>query len=1377
MMRHARWFPVVAIGVFTVLFFWRYLIAREISIPYDLQTYHFPLITHIVNALRDGVVPLWDPFAYSGYAFFADITTSMFYPPQFALYAVALAAGQLSYLMVEWFQAAHFALLGVTMYALLRDMQLGRAASLVGAITSAFGGFMSAQMQHFSWYAVVAWMPLLLLCIRRGLRDGGPWPAVVFALVTALTILSGYPPGVAVFLPMLLTAVLAGIVEGWRQRPLRVALARVALLAVAGALGAGLSGLQLLPYMEAQPSSTLTSAGSGLDLRMMATIVLPDFWGHLSDGVGVRGTNHTTNYVYGGALLALFVSALAAGLWHRRFEQDRPHAASIPRMPVDVLFWVANGGFAFACMFGEPMRVSTLFTSIPSVGPLFRPMLFGMVFAVCVGALSAFGAHCLFDLLRNPGPRAARLAALLAAPQFVISAICMAILATRGDLLASSARQLAWSSLAFMAAGAGVIGLFSLRGNRMLRWLAPAVIVACVFADAYAHNSAKSFNAANVGPEYNIGPTYVDAGKVPVISFLQRNIGDGRVALDHAALGGSFTNASRNWQLRFIGGENPVANQEYLALFSAFESPSQRVRQIFRRTPGWTEKSLPALDMLGVEFALTTTSADLGRRLETAGWRRVFDQFFRVYQNPNALPPAYFATQRVMPGTLDDVRQALPDMLRSDRRAAAVAPGDACAHASGASAGGTAQIVETGYNTLVVRAASESGGLLVLSDTYYPGWQANSGGVAIPVVRANLALRGVCLPPGEHTVRLVFNPPSFASGAAVSLASLVALIALAGVASLVHTRAGRVQAEVGASAAQATAHIAMPGRRRLALRLAAAGLLVALVGVSVAARVVNPDTFLDLDPQPDSVEYVFAARMLSEQGVFSLRVNDQTVPSTYGWGFPLLLAPLFALPGTDYTDGQIVVLLCSAIAIVLVFIAARALFGAWPALVAAACLATSSIDVFLSGYILSEVPATMMTCAALAAAILGARRWAARSAASALTLFAASGFALGYACWARLPTVVILPAFVTLVAAASARRDASGRLRFDWQPASAFAAALAVMAVPVLAYNTTTFGSPFRTGYNFWLDARYGDFNRVFAVNRLDQRLDEALVFASGLIGAPVGTFASRERTLAFAPFLVLAWAFLAASVARAAAMRRQLPQPRDTAAGNGRDGRTSVAFAIAALVAIIVNYGTFAVYSARPDLRFFHILVPWFAVACAGGFRQIIEWVAVRAGSAASATGIVRRVAAVLVIGAIVALFGTDNNRSVQAPLRHAHVQTFTARTEQNAVLITDEIEPVYFAAFQNRASARSIAFLEKPTLRTSGSFTVASARDNPEFIKTLIADGRPVYFIGRWDGTLDAFSALEPLKSFSLTPAFETAVNPYVTSRVYRVSSPVRP
>jgi len=67
---------------------------------------------------------------------------------------------------------------------------------------------------------------------------------------------------------------------------------------------------------------------------------------------------------------------------------------------------------------------------------------------------------------------------------------------------------------------------------------------------------------------------------------------------------------------------------------------------------------------------------------------------------------------------------------------------------------------------------------LVLSDTYYPGWEASRDGLPTTVYRANYAMRAVYLPAGNHRVEFSFRPLSFRIGCWISCLTLTLIVGM-----------------------------------------------------------------------------------------------------------------------------------------------------------------------------------------------------------------------------------------------------------------------------------------------------------------------------------------------------------------------------------------------------------------------------------------------------------------------------------------------------------------------------------------------------------------------------------------------------------------------
>ena len=90
---------------------------------------------------------------------------------------------------------------------------------------------------------------------------------------------------------------------------------------------------------------------------------------------------------------------------------------------------------------------------------------------------------------------------------------------------------------------------------------------------------------------------------------------------------------------------------------------------------------------------------------------------------------------------------------------------------------GETEILSYGNRSVSLRASLNRPGILVLSDSFYPGWKVYVDGVERRIIRANYFLRGVYLPEGKHQVIFRYSPASFRYGKTVTLGTLILFLA------------------------------------------------------------------------------------------------------------------------------------------------------------------------------------------------------------------------------------------------------------------------------------------------------------------------------------------------------------------------------------------------------------------------------------------------------------------------------------------------------------------------------------------------------------------------------------------------------------------------
>ncbi|MFH0947321.1 MAG: hypothetical protein V2A76_19195 [Planctomycetota bacterium] len=186
----------------------------------------------------------------------------------------------------------------------------------------------------------------------------------------------------------------------------------------------------------------------------------------------------------------------------------------------------------------------------------------------------------------------------------------------------------------------------------------------------------------------------------------------------------------------------------------------------------------PVLDLMAVRSIIGKGEppADLpeGIRLESR-----FGSAF-VLENEKALPRVFTVAAVDLAGDADET--TLLNRLLSkffDRRHRVLIEGEAppALDALDPAKLPQAELVREEPERLTVKLEGGSGaGVLVVLDSYAPGWTATVNGKPAPVLLADFAFRAVLFPPGSTEVILTYEPKSVQYGAAISLAALALIL-------------------------------------------------------------------------------------------------------------------------------------------------------------------------------------------------------------------------------------------------------------------------------------------------------------------------------------------------------------------------------------------------------------------------------------------------------------------------------------------------------------------------------------------------------------------------------------------------------------------------
>lgn len=148
------------------------------------------------------------------------------------------------------------------------------------------------------------------------------------------------------------------------------------------------------------------------------------------------------------------------------------------------------------------------------------------------------------------------------------------------------------------------------------------------------------------------------------------------------------------------------------------------------------------------------------RRIAGVSWRWING---RWEPSPSPLPRARLLTQaRVASGDISEIERIDPvRMALIDRRLELPSGVPGAAH-----------LLMDQPGQVDIESDAATSQILVLSESYHPGWEATLDGHAVPVLRVYSSFLGCQVLPGRHRIRFQFQPASFQRGALVSLCSL-----------------------------------------------------------------------------------------------------------------------------------------------------------------------------------------------------------------------------------------------------------------------------------------------------------------------------------------------------------------------------------------------------------------------------------------------------------------------------------------------------------------------------------------------------------------------------------------------------------------------------
>jgi hypothetical protein len=694
----------------------------------DVATAFYPYRTLASRAWSDGF-PLWDPYVQSGVPFLANPQSALFYPPNFLYYVLPVPVAWCIGFLLRTFLSALFTAL------LLRRLGATTAGSLVAAFLFAFSGFMTVwQGQAMSDAAI--WLPLICYAVLRLHEERSAGSVAIAALAFAMPVLAGHPEtaahltAVAIVFALFLAFLRPRSDLTWR--PVR----HLALFTAGGVLAVGIAGVQILPTLEWLP----------LINRELDVLWPPaPLWtalGYVSRDV-LRSTNgFGLEIPEQAAYIGMFAFLLVPIAW---MSPHRRH----------VVFFSFLAVVAFCVVYGIG-PVSALSQQIPLFNS-FKNHRFILVVTFGLSVLAGLGSSVVEDMGSREHSRRIR-AAAYSAIGFVLAGMMIYAVRVNTSLVAETWR-VPRASFLFLAVGACTLAL-RLAGGLSGPWFArAALVVVGVDVCSFAYGFIPFDKPRNVFPENEVFNRLTPESAEPARVM---QIGQPYI-----------TNAELVYRIPSSGGyELPLARlKKFVAGVTRDEMDSVMMDAVHVLK---TEDR--RMDMLNTKYYVVAMSDPLYRQ-----FRERSDQFKLLFEygdtgtfeNLRVLPPAFLVPFGGIVVAGDEARQL--ELIRKPGfdPERTVVLGQSMFETSAQGSPGRVSWLARNNTRLHLKVESPQDSVLVLSQTFYPGWKAHIDGVETAVFPANYALTGIAVGAGPHDVVFSFDPLSAKLGGLLSILALV----------------------------------------------------------------------------------------------------------------------------------------------------------------------------------------------------------------------------------------------------------------------------------------------------------------------------------------------------------------------------------------------------------------------------------------------------------------------------------------------------------------------------------------------------------------------------------------------------------------------------
>lgn len=697
----------------------------------DVVDQIYPWKKFAIDSLKNGEIPLWNPYSFSGTPHLANYQSSTF------------SITNLFYFIFDFKNAWSLAVIiqpllaGLFTYIFIRSLKLSREAGIISAISFMFSGFVVTWMTYTTLALAISFLPLALFSIEKYMSDKKVWWLGLLSLSLAFSFFSGHFQtsfylGILVYGYILYSLILNKNIKDFLYANLFYFLGILA------------ASPQLLPSIEFY----LHSFRSGnfekinpLPFTHLPTILAPDFYGN-------PVTRNNFSLIY--AELSSYAGVIPFFL--ALFSLTEKNKKSIFFVITALIALIFNLDTAFLDLIIN-LRIPVISTA--SLGRIL------VIFSFSIAVLSAFGFDLLIKSILKKDYKKILIWILVGV--FVYSIIWVFVLARIVDpeYYPIALRNMVLPSILF----AGLIFAVFIGFKKSLIKITILLIILLVafemlrFSTKWQPFESKDFAF----------PT------TPIITKLTSLDNSFRTHATYKAEGSVF------YETPLTDGYDPLYIGRYGEFIGSLDDgkvkPSSRY---VVELPINSENIPKVLDFLAIKNVLIKKS-DLNQpwvfpidKYQEEKFKQIYEEDkYLIFENGKALPKAYLVGNYEV---VSDDQEIIDKILNENfdiSKSAIVEKNPGFDREEDFE--GNVKIAENSPNKIILKTNSDTNSLLVISDNFYPGWKAVVNGENNEILRTNYTFRGIPLPAGENSVEISYQPDSFRWGVIISLLSIAGI--------------------------------------------------------------------------------------------------------------------------------------------------------------------------------------------------------------------------------------------------------------------------------------------------------------------------------------------------------------------------------------------------------------------------------------------------------------------------------------------------------------------------------------------------------------------------------------------------------------------------